>query len=127
MFKSDRVPLSPTASRRILQNPFGHLDIGMAIEKRRDVAVRYLWLRKGRSPWLRAPVAVILIVFSWLLTLHPTASGRTHAAYGGVYVPISILWLWQVDQIVPTRQYLRSAWRYVSPAWQRSFSRRARQ
>lgn len=66
----------------------------------------YLWLRQGRSPWLLVPAAVSLIIFSWLLTLHPTASGRTYAAYGGIYVSISILWLWQVDQVVPTRQDL---------------------
>ena len=63
----------------------------------------YLWLRQGCSAWLLLPTAFSLVVFSWLLTLHPTASGRTYAAYGGVYVSISILWLWQVDKIVPSR------------------------
>jgi small multidrug resistance family-3 protein len=34
---------------------------------------------------------------------HPSAAGRTYAAYGGVYVVVALLWLWRVDGIVPTR------------------------
>jgi small multidrug resistance family-3 protein len=63
----------------------------------------YLWLRQGRSAWLLAPAAISLAVFAWLLTLHPTASGRTYAAYGGVYISVAIVWLWRVDGIRPTR------------------------
>jgi small multidrug resistance family-3 protein len=63
----------------------------------------YLWLQKGRSPWLLAPAAISLTVFSWLLTLHPTAAGRTYAAYGGVYVTIATLWLWAIDGVKPNR------------------------
>lgn len=43
----------------------------------------YLWLRRGHYIWLLAPAAVSLALFAWLLTLHPTASGRVYAAYGG--------------------------------------------
>ena len=46
----------------------------------------YLWLRKGKPAWLLLPAAISLAFFAWLLTLHPTAAGRTYAAYGGVYV-----------------------------------------
>lgn len=63
----------------------------------------YLWLRKGGSVWLLLPAAVSLAMFAWLLTLHPTASGRVYAAYGGVYVTVAIFWLWGVDAVKPTR------------------------
>jgi small multidrug resistance family-3 protein len=63
----------------------------------------YLWLNKGKSPWLLLPAALSLAVFSWLLTLHPVAAGRIYAAYGGVYVTVAIIWLWIVDGIRPTR------------------------
>ena len=43
----------------------------------------YLWLRKDGSAWLLLPAAGSLALFAWLLTLHPTASGRVYAAYGG--------------------------------------------
>jgi len=43
----------------------------------------YLWLRKGGSILLLLPAALSLAAFVWLLTLHPAASGRVYAAYGG--------------------------------------------
>lgn len=62
----------------------------------------WLWLKAGRSPWLLLPAALSLALFAWLLTLHPTAAGRTYAAYGGVYICVALLWLWAVDSIRPS-------------------------
>lgn len=62
----------------------------------------YLWLKHGKSAWLLLPAALSLALFAWLLTLHPTASGRVYAAYGGVYVFTALGWLWLVDGIRPT-------------------------
>lgn len=59
----------------------------------------YLWLRKGGSIWLLVPAAVSLALFVWLLTLHPAASGRVYAAYGGVYVATALVWLRVVDGV----------------------------
>lgn len=59
----------------------------------------YLWLRKEGSPWLLLPAAISLAAFVWLLTLHPAASGRVYAAYGGVYVATALLWLRVVDGV----------------------------
>ena len=53
----------------------------------------YLWLRKEGSVWLLVPAALSLAAFVWLLTLHPAASGRVYAAYGGVYVATALVWL----------------------------------
>lgn len=62
----------------------------------------YLWLRHGGSAWLLAPAACSLALFVWLLSLHPAASGRVYAAYGGVYVTVALIWLWWVDGVRPT-------------------------
>lgn len=62
----------------------------------------YLWLKKDGSAWLLVPAALSLALFTWLLTLHPHAAGRTYAAYGGVYVGVAIFWLWIVDAARPT-------------------------
>lgn len=61
-----------------------------------------LWLAQGRSIWWLLPGAVCLAAFAWLLSLHPTASGRVYAAYGGVYIFAAVMWLWAVDGIRPT-------------------------
>ena len=57
----------------------------------------YLWLRKGGTIWLLLPAALSLAAFVWLLTLHPAASGRVYAAYGGAYVTTALVWLNVVD------------------------------
>ena len=59
----------------------------------------YLWLRKGGPMWLLIPAAMSLALFVWLLTLHPAASGRVYAAYGGVYVATVLVWLRVVDGV----------------------------
>lgn len=63
----------------------------------------YLMLNQGRSQWLWLPTVLALAVFVWLLTLHPAASGRIYAAYGGIYIFSALMWLRFVDQISLTR------------------------
>lgn len=62
----------------------------------------YLWLRHGRSAWLLVPAALSLMLFVWLLSLHPSAAGRVYAAYGAVYVAVALGWLWAVDGVRPS-------------------------
>lgn len=62
----------------------------------------YLWLKQQSSVWLLIPATFALLIFVWLLSLHPTAAGRVYAAYGGVYVAVAFAWLWLVDGIRPT-------------------------
>jgi len=63
----------------------------------------YLWLKKEASIWWLLPAAASLVLFAWLLTLHPHPAGRVYAAYGGVYVAVSVLWLWLADGVLPDR------------------------
>ena len=63
----------------------------------------YLILNQGRSHWLWLPTVLCLALFVWLLTLHPAASGRIYAAYGGIYVMTALIWLRYVDQVSLTR------------------------
>ncbi|PWB14908.1 YnfA family protein [Acinetobacter sp. AM] len=63
----------------------------------------YLILNQGRSYWLWIPTALSLVIFVWLLTLHPAASGRIYAAYGGIYIFTALMWLRYVDQVMLSR------------------------
>ena len=58
----------------------------------------YLVLKQNKPSWLIIPAIFSLMVFVWLLTLHPAAAGRVYAAYGGVYVGVALLWLYFVDK-----------------------------
>lgn len=49
------------------------------------------------------------MLFAWLLTLHPSAAGRTYAAYGGMYIAIALVWLWAVNGVAPSRWDLAGA------------------
>lgn len=59
----------------------------------------WLWLKRGATAWLLIPAGGALALFVWFLTLHPAASGRVYAAYGGVYVVTALLWLRIVDGV----------------------------
>ncbi|EEY8718891.1 TPA: YnfA family protein [Escherichia coli] len=59
----------------------------------------WLWLKRNASIWLLLPAGISLALFVWLLTLHPAASGRVYAAYGGVYVCTALMWLRVVDGV----------------------------
>ena len=64
----------------------------------------WAWLRLDKSAWWVAPGMVSLAIFAWLLTLVDTpAAGRAFAAYGGVYIAASLIWLWSVEGARPDR------------------------
>lgn len=63
----------------------------------------YLILNKGKTMLLWIPTILSLIAFVWLLTLHPAASGRIYAAYGGIYIFSALMWLRFVDQVALSR------------------------
>lgn len=62
----------------------------------------YAWLKLGKPVWWLVPGVALLALFAWMLTLHPAVgAGRIYAAYGGVYVAASLLWLWLVEGSAP--------------------------
>lgn len=61
-------------------------------------------LRNGLSPLWLAPGVLSLIAFGAALTqVEASAAGRAFAAYGGVYVAASLIWLWAVEGFRPDR------------------------
>lgn len=63
----------------------------------------WLWLREGKSIWFALFGAVALILYGIIPTLQPAHFGRVYAAYGGIFIVLSILWGWKVDNIAPDR------------------------
>jgi small multidrug resistance family-3 protein len=62
------------------------------------------WLRLGRTPWWTVAGMVSLVLFAVCLTRVDSAyAGRAFAAYGGIYIASSLLWLWIVEGIRPDR------------------------
>lgn len=70
----------------------------------------WAWLRLDKSVLWLIPGGVSLALFAWLLTLvDSTAAGRAYAAYGGVYILSSLVWLWLVEGVRPDRWDLTGA------------------
>jgi small multidrug resistance family-3 protein len=62
----------------------------------------YLWLRIGKSAWWIVPALISLSLFGLLLTRVEAAyAGRAYAAYGGIYILTSLLWLAVVEKVRP--------------------------
>lgn len=61
----------------------------------------WLWIREGKSGWLALAGAALLTIYGFVATLQPANFGRAYAAYGGVFIVLSILWGWQVDKVTP--------------------------
>jgi small multidrug resistance family-3 protein len=59
----------------------------------------WLWLRNGRGVALGALGGLMLFAYGVLPTLQPAGVdfGRVYAAYGGVFIVLSLLWGWWID------------------------------
>lgn len=62
------------------------------------------YFRLGRGAWVLAPAVMLLVLFAYALTRVDAAfAGRAYAAYGGIYVIASILWLRFAEGVRPDR------------------------
>jgi small multidrug resistance family-3 protein len=63
----------------------------------------WAWLRQGASAAIAALGVLSLIGFALVLTRADTAfAGRAYAAYGGIYIAASLIWLWLVEGRTPS-------------------------
>lgn len=68
-------------------------------------------LRLGKTAWWYLPGLVSLALFALLLTrINLNFAGRAFAAYGGIYIVSSLLWLWGMERQPPDR------WDYLGAA-----------
>ena len=63
----------------------------------------WLWLREGKNMWFGLFGAIVLVIYGVIPTFQPANFGRVYAAYGGVFIVLSILWGWQVDKTAPDK------------------------
>jgi small multidrug resistance family-3 protein len=64
----------------------------------------WLWLRLGRSALWVLPAVASLLLFGFMLTrIQVGFAGRAFAAYGGVYIVASLVWLSMIERVRATR------------------------
>ena len=62
----------------------------------------WLWLREGYSSLLGLTGGLALALYGVIATLQVYPDfGRVYAAYGGVFIVMSIVWGWGIDKKVP--------------------------
>lgn len=62
----------------------------------------WLWLRESKPLWYGVVGGLILVIYGVIPTLQKFPSfGRVYAAYGGVFIILSILWGWAIDEKTP--------------------------
>lgn len=62
----------------------------------------WLWLREGKSAYLGLFGGIALALYGVIATLQSFPSfGRVYAAYGGVFIVLSVLWGWGIDKKTP--------------------------
>ncbi|WP_442600354.1 YnfA family protein [Neobacillus sp. D3-1R] len=62
----------------------------------------WLWLREGQPLYMGVIGGFILALYGVIATLQTFPSfGRVYAAYGGVFIVLSILWGWGIDKKTP--------------------------
>lgn len=70
----------------------------------------WMWARRGGGSLVVLLGLASLIAFAFVLTRVDSAfAGRAYAAYGGIYIAASLLWLWAVEGQLPTRTDLVGA------------------
>ena len=78
--------------------------IGAALAEIAGCFAFWAWWRLDKSVLWLIPGVVSLIAFAWLLSLVETdAAGRAYAAYGGIYICASLVWLWGAEGVRPDR------------------------
>jgi small multidrug resistance family-3 protein len=64
----------------------------------------WAWLRLDLTPLWLIPGIASLILFAFLLTqVDLTLAGRAYAAYGGIYITASVVWLCVIEGQTPDR------------------------
>jgi small multidrug resistance family-3 protein len=61
----------------------------------------WLWLRNNKGFLLGIIGGFVLFVYGVVPTFQPAHFGRVYAAYGGVFVVLSLLWGWLIDKRSP--------------------------
>ena len=61
------------------------------------------WWRNGASWLVGLTGALVLVVYGIVPTYQPAHFGRVYAAYGGVFVLLSLAWGWAIDGVRPDR------------------------
>lgn len=63
----------------------------------------WIWIR-GNASWVTGAAGfAVLCLYGLIPTMQQASFGRTYAAYGGIFIVMSMLWGYAADGMVPDR------------------------
>ncbi|MGV3560804.1 YnfA family protein [Larkinella arboricola] len=69
----------------------------------------WVWLKEDKPIVYGMAGGIVLILYGVVATLQPAGFGRVYAAYGGIFIGLSVLWAWWIDGFKPDRYDLLGA------------------
>lgn len=61
----------------------------------------WLWLKNDKPLWYGILGAGIIVLYGVVATLQQTNFGRVYASYGAIFIFLSVLWAWKIDNFKP--------------------------
>jgi len=63
----------------------------------------WLYLKEDKPIWYGILGGLALAAYGTVATLQAANFGRVYATYGGIFIVLSLLWAWKVDNFKPDR------------------------
>lgn len=63
----------------------------------------WLWLKENKPLWYGVLGGAILVLYGVVATWQTSTFGRVYATYGGIFIVMSLIWAWKVDNFKPDR------------------------
>ena len=63
----------------------------------------WLWLKEGKPIYYGILGGIILFLYGVVATLQTSSFARVYATYGGVFIVMSLLWAYKMDNYVPDK------------------------
>jgi small multidrug resistance family-3 protein len=63
----------------------------------------WLWLKEGKPLWYGLLGGLILALYGVVATLQSSNFARVYATYGGIFIVMSLLWAYKIDNYIPDK------------------------
>jgi len=63
----------------------------------------WLWIREGKPFWYGVIGGLILILYGIVATWQTASFAKVYAAYGGIFIVMSMIWAYKFEGYTPTR------------------------
>ena len=69
----------------------------------------WLWLKEDKSIWYGVLGGFILALYGMVATLQESSFARVYATYGGIFIVMSLIWSYKMDNYSPDKYDLIGA------------------